>query len=407
MKKVNGRRKAERTVGARRNHPPFECIALLLQGGGALGAYQGGVYQALGEAGLHPDWVAGISIGAINAAIIVGNDPERRVEHLRAFWESVTEPPFGVPYVDAITIPDEFTRRMVNQARVLGTLVGGAPHFFSPRLPPPTLRAPGTIEALSFYDVTPLKATLERLVDFDRLNSGQTRFSVGAVNIRTGNFAYFDTTTHRIAPEHIIASGALPPGFPPTEIDGEFYWDGGIVSNTPLDWVLESQPRHDTLAFQVDLWSARGEFPRDLNEASVRLKDIQYSSRTRASTDKFRRNQALRAAAAKVLPSLPAAVRRTAEARMLEEAACRKVYNIVHLIYRARRFEGATKDTEFSRRTMEEHWASGYEDALLTLSHPEVLRRPRNLEGVRTFDLGHDGRVNLDYSDKSSIHEAE
>lgn len=392
-KKAAVRRKPVRAVRPPGGRPPFECIALLLQGGGALGSYQAGVYQALAESGLHPDWVAGISIGAVNAALIAGNPPERRIERLREFWEIVTTPPFGVPAFPEVRLLDESSRRAINQARVLGTLLGGAPHFFSPRIPPPAFRSAGTIEALSYYDTAPLTATLERLVDFDRINAGAMRFSVGAVNIHTGNFTYFDTTTHRIGPQHIVASGSLPPGFPPTEVDGEFYWDGGIVSNTPLDWVLDSQPRHDTLAFQVDLWSARGEFPRDLSEAAVRLKDIQYSSRTRASTDQFRIKQALRRAASVVLPRLPASVRQLPEALLLEAAACHKVFNIVQLIYRARSYEGATKDTEFSRRTMEEHWTSGYDDAVRTLSHPEVLRRPDSPDGVFTFDLGRDGRA--------------
>ena len=241
--------------------PPFERIVLLLQGGGALGAYQAGVYQALAEANLHPDWVAGISIGAINSALIAGNPSERRVEKLREVWETVSAPPFGVPYIAAIEGSDEFTHTLINQASSWGTVVGGAPGFFQPRVPPPFVYPNGSPEALSYYDVAPLRATLERLVDFDRINDGQIRFSVGAVNVRTGNFVYFDSTTHLIGPAHVMASGSLPPGFPATEIEGEHYWDGGLVSNTPLDWVLDARPGRDTLAFQVDLWNARGEVP--------------------------------------------------------------------------------------------------------------------------------------------------
>src|SRR5271167_4236374 len=237
--------------------PPFERIALILQGGGALGAYQAGVYQALAEANLHPDWVAGISIGAINAALIAGNSPEARVEKLREFWETVSEPPFGMPYIAALEGRDEFTHSVINEVRSWGALVGGAPGFFQPRVPPAFLYPNGAPEALSYYDVAPLRATLERLVDFDLIDTGATRFSVGAVNVRTGNFVYFDSTTHQIFAEHVIASGSLPPGFPPTEIEGEHYWDGGLVSNTPLEWVLDSRPGKDTLAFQIDLWSAR------------------------------------------------------------------------------------------------------------------------------------------------------
>ncbi len=221
----------------------------------------------------------------------------------------------------------------------------------------------GTLEATSFYDTRELKRTLERLVDFDRLNAGLRRFSVGAVNVRTGNFVYFDTTTHTIRPEHVMASGALPPGFPAIEIEGEHYWDGGLVSNTPLQWVVESEPRRDTLAFQVDLWSARGDFPRTMLNAMTREKEIRYSSRTRAGTDQFKRIQKLRCAAAGLLEQLPEHLKNSPEARLLGTVADRKVFNIIHLIYRARNYEGHSKDYEFSRASMEEHWRAGYHDA--------------------------------------------
>jgi NTE family protein len=372
--------------------PPFERTALLLQGGGALGAYQGGVYQALAEADLHPDWVAGISIGAINSALIAGNPPERRVEKLRAFWETVSAPPAGAPYLAGGVPYHDTTHRFVNQARAFGTLVAGAPGFFVPRLPPPYLNPPGTPQALSYYDTSPLRATLERLADFDRINDAGMRFSVGAVNVRTGNFVYFDNTTHQIIPDHVVASGSLPPGFPPTVIDGEHYWDGGLVSNTPLQWVLDSDPRLDTLAFQIDLWNARGELPRDLIGVELRQKEIRYSSRTRAATDQFKRQQLLRRAAAKLLPLIPPDLQQTPEAAMLARQADEKVYNIIQLIYHARNYEGTSKDYEFSRATMNEHWHAGYNDAVRTLRHPEVLQRPVDVDGVFTFDLAVDGR---------------
>jgi NTE family protein len=370
--------------------PPFERIALILQGGGALGAYQAGVYQALAEANLHPDWVAGISIGAINSALIAGNRPERRVEKLREFWETVSSPPFGISYVAPLEGRDEFTHSVINQLRSWGALLGGAPGFFQPRVPPPYLYPNGASEALSYYDVAPLRSTLERLVDFALINAGATRFSVGAVNVRTGNFAYFDSTTHRICPEHVMASGSLPPGFPPTEIEGEHYWDGGLVSNTPLLWVLDSQPRQDTLAFQVDLWNARGAAPLDMTEVEVRHKEIVYSSRTRAATDHYKNAQRLRCALANLLKQVPEAFRNSEDAKLLEQQADDKVCNIVHLIYRARSYEGIAKDFEFSRRTMEEHWRSGYDNAVRTLAQPEVMQLPDRSEGVRTFDVGRD-----------------
>ena len=372
--------------------PPFERVALILQGGGALGAYQAGVYQALAEANLHPDWVSGISIGALNSAIIAGNPPEKRVEQLRAFWETVSAPPFPLPTIPGLNIHGEYMHAAVNQMRSLGILLGGAPGFFAPRTPPPFLHPPGSAAALSFYDVAPLKATLERLVDFHLINAGAMRFSVGAVNVRTGNFVYFDSTTHAIGPAHVMASGSLPPGFPATEIEGEHYWDGGLVSNTPLEWVLESTPRQDTLAFQIDLWSASGAFPRNLVESELRQKDIRFSSRTRAATDHFKRKQLLRRAAAKLLAKIPGDVRQTPEAEILAREADEKVYNLIQMIYHAKTYEGSSKDYEFSRLTMEEHWSSGYNDAVRTLRHPEVLRRPNGIDGVFTFDLAVQGR---------------
>jgi NTE family protein len=373
--------------------PPFECIALLLQGGGALGAYQAGVHEAMTERGLVADWVAGISIGAINAAIIAGNPPQETVGKLRKFWETITASPLH-PAFDLLRlmgVKGDHGRSAINQANATFVLVNGAPGFFRPRVPSPLLQPPGSVEATSFYDTSQLRGTLEALVDFDRLNAGPMRCSVGATNVRSGNFVYFDTRRTRLRPEHIMASGALPPGFPAVEIDGEDYWDGGIVSNTPLQWVLESAPRQDTLAFQVDLWSARGDFPRDIAEVSVRLKEIQYSSRTRAATDGFRTAQKLRRAISALLDAVPGDAPLPPEVDLLREFSDQKVYNIVQLIYRSKHYEGDSKDYEFSRRTMEEHWRSGYQDATRALRHRRVFQRPDNMEGVVTFDLQRDG----------------
>jgi len=365
----------------------FEQIVLLLQGGGALGSYQAGVYQALAEADLHPNWIAGISIGAINSAIIAGNAPDKRVDRLREFWETVSASPLGIPYLKSIELQNPIVHHLVNQGRAVNILLFGAPNFFAPRLPPAALWPADAPDKASYYDTTPLKATLERLVDFDRINAGRMRFSVGAVNVGTGNFAYFDTTTDRIRPEHIMASGSLPPGFPATEVGGEYYWDGGLVSNTPLQWVLDGQPRKDTLAFQIDLWSAQGALPHDLTEVEVRHKDIVYSSRTRAATDQHKRMQKLRIAIANLLKEIPDKFQNSEHAKILQQESDEKVCNIVHLIYRARSYEGIAKDFLFSRQMMEEHWASGYDDARRALAEPEVMRRPDPIEGVRIFDV--------------------
>jgi NTE family protein len=374
---------------------PFECVALLLQGGGALGAYQGGVYEALAEANIHPDWIAGISIGAINAAIIAGNPPNSRVDRLREFWTGVTSSaPWhwsGNPFINLAQSDD--TRNLLNQMSANLAAAFGAAGFFSARPLMPWLQPGGTPASTSFYDTKQLKDTLERLVDFDRLNAGMTRFSAGAVNVRTGNFVYFDTTTHKIAPEHVVASGALPPGFPAVEIDGEHYWDGGLVSNTPLQWVIESDPRRkDTLAFQVDLWSAQGALPRNMAEVTTRQKEIQFSSRTRASTGQFKSVHRVQRALDALLRRLPADLEENDDLKILKSVASDKVHNIIHLIYRARNYEGHSKDYEFSRLSMQDHWRAGYHDAVRTLRHPDVLARPTSLDGVFTFDLERDGR---------------
>ncbi len=380
-----------RPTTARRSKYDFGCVALLLQGGGALGAYQGGVYEALAEAEVEPTWAAGISIGAINAAIIAGNAPAERVAKLRQFWEGISATPgFGAPLEwQSMFAKGDFARQWFNQANAAFATMAGAPGFFEPRLPPPWLQPPGSLEATSYYDTKPLKATIERLVDFDRVNAKTMRFSVGAVNVRKGNFVYFDSQRMPITADHVLASGALPPGFPAVEIDGEHYWDGGIVSNTPLQWVVENCDDVDVLAFQVDLWSARGAFPRTLQEVMTRQKEIQYSSRTRAGTDALKRMHKLRTAIYDIVQRLPGELRDLPSAKLLDEESDPHTYNIVHLIYRTQDYEGDSKDFEFSRLTMEEHWRAGYNDAKRTLRHKDIFEKS---DGVFTFDLAADGR---------------
>jgi NTE family protein len=377
-----------------RNRPPFESIVLLLQGGGALGAYQAGVYEALAEAGLHPDWTAGVSIGSVNAAIIAGNPPPQRVEKLQQFWRRITEPPttaaLGLGDFGDLSIKlplDATTRQIANQISAGQALLGGATGFFAPRVPVPWFWPTGTAAATSYYDTGALKTTLESVIDFDRINAGEMRLSIGAVNVASGNSVYFDTTTHTIGPEHVMASGALPPGFPAIEIDGERYWDGGLISNSPSQWVAMAEPRQDTLAFQVDLWSARGDLPRNMAQVLTRQKEIQYSSRTRANTDRFRQFQMLRNTLGMLLDKLPDDLKALPEVAALKPIAARKVYSLVHLIYRAQQYEGDSKDYEFSRQSMEDHWRAGYRDTTRTLRHPEVLTRPTNPEGVAVFDV--------------------
>ncbi len=370
--------------------PAYETVALVLQGGGALGSYQAGVYQGLHEAGIQPNWFAGISIGAINAAILAGNEPELRVPRLTEFWETICRSALlpDSSFEERITaLAGDGPGRATLSAFAAGrALLGGQDGFFRPRVPPPFLWPFGGIAATSFYDTAPLKDTLERLVDFDRINAREARLSVGAVDIQTGNFAYFDNAAMTIEPEHIMASGALPPGFPAVEIMGRRYWDGGLVSNTPLAEVLGHTPRRDTLAFQVDLWSAVGPLPQNLLDVAEREKDIRYSSRTRMATDAATELQRLRRALKRALDCLPPEAAVDPEIVSLRDLSCSKVYNVIHLIYRDKQYEAQHKDYEFSLPTMREHWEAGLADIRRTLKHPEWLERPRGL-GVVTHDV--------------------
>ncbi|MES3000274.1 MAG: patatin-like phospholipase family protein [Pseudomonadota bacterium] len=358
--------------------------ALVLQGGGALGAYQAGVYEAMLEDNAQLDWVAGVSIGAINAALIAGNAPEHRVARLREFWRDVSSAPAqNIPYVWG-------DRSWLGQWSAASAAMAGIPGFFRPRNDT-SLILGAAAPVLSYYDTAPLKATLERLVDFDRINARETRLSVGAVNVRSGNSVYFDNTTHRIGVEHIMASGALPPGFPPVHIDGQDYWDGGILSNTPLQYVLDSFPRTRRLVvLQVDLFSARGPMPRTLSEVMERQKDIAYSSRTRMNTDVAAAGINQQQALADLIAKLPARLRKDPAVTTLKAHMTHQPIDIVHLIYRDKPYELDSKDYEFSRAMVEEHWAAGARDMRNTIAHPEWLQSATE-NGVTTFDLTEPG----------------
>lgn len=366
--------------------PNAEKTVLVLQGGGALGAYQGGAYQALAAQRIEPEWVAGISIGAINGAIIAGNPPERRVERLRKFWELVSSrllfPPLAA---------DTQSRKIFNEASAAVVASMGSPGFFEPRVLPPVLMPPGTMEAISIYDTSPLKETLNELIDFDLLNSGAVRYSIGAVEVATGNLQYFDTTKVTITPEHIMASGALPPGFPPVAIEGKLYWDGGIVSNTPLQYVLDrGGPRSDMVIFQVDLFSAKGTIPQTLFDVQAREKEIRYSSRTRLNTDYFKLIQSMRRAIRRLDGVVPDDIKSGFDWQLLSSFSCGAAITIVHLIHRRAVYATQSNDYEFSRYTVNEHWRDGVDDVERTLNHPSWKHRPQPKEGVTVLDLTKD-----------------
>jgi NTE family protein len=385
-------------AGARSNQSgapdlDYEITALVLQGGGALGSYQAGVYQGLAEADIHPNWVAGISIGALNAAVIAGNPPERRNEQLRAFWEFICRHPWGPPVPlapprNALGELPAAWRTWVDSMEATGAVLHGQNGFFVPRPWYSLGLASQGPHTASFYDTRPLRTTLERFADFDRINQArEMRVSVGAVNVRTGNFAYFDNTQCRLRPEHFMASGALPPGFPAVEVDGEFYWDGGLVSNTPLHYVLTSQPRSDALIFQIDLWSAIGELPNDLLQVAVRQKDIQYSSRTRMVTTTLHEEQNTRRLLHELMALVPEAERDSPWYRRAAQLACMARRNVIHLIYRNKPYESYAKDYQFGMLTMNEHWASGLSDIRATLEHRNWLDKPSPEQPFVTHDL--------------------
>lgn len=355
-------------------------VGLVLQGGGALGSYQAGVYEALESSGYTPDWVAGISIGAINAAIIAGNAPKDRMPRLRSFWEEITAPTMLWPQATGVlAVCQRWTSAVM-------AIAFGQPGFFSP------YPQSWSDERVSYYTTSVLKTTLDRLVDFDRINSGkEMRLSVGAVNIETANFAYFDSREMRITPEHVMASGALPPGFPPIAIDGEQYWDGGLFSNTPLQYMVDYYPRRSRVIFQVDLFPARARHrPTNLDEVHEREKDIRYSSRTRLATSMLRERHDIRHAINELHKLLPPEIASTEQAKRLYEHGCVTTMDIVQLIYRPDEPQGWLKDFEFSRPTMELRWQQGLADARTTIqASPWLVPMPSEL-GVRVFDVIHD-----------------
>ena len=360
--------------------------ALVLQGGGALGAYQAGVYEALAESDSKLDWVAGVSIGAINAALIAGNAPDKRVARLRDFWNEVSS---GPGQSVQLALGD---RALLNQWSAASAALMGIPGFFKPRADLVSLLIlGGSAPLLSYYDTAPLKSTLERLVDFDRINHREMRLSVGSVNVRSGNSTYFDNAVQPIGVEHIMASGALPPGFPPVHIDGQDYWDGGILSNTPLQYVLDSFERKQSMVImQVDLFSARGAMPHTLSEVVERQKDITYSSRTRMNTNALGANVNLQQAVADLIAKLPANLRSDASVVALRQQMNHQPIDIVHLIYRDKPYELDSKDYEFSRSMVDEHWQAGVRDMRNTIAHPEWLESAAE-NGVTTYDLTEPG----------------
>jgi NTE family protein len=336
----------------------FDHNILLLQGGGALGAYQAGAYQGLLESGMAPDWVVGISIGGFNAALIAGNPPERRVERLREFWERLSShaPLIPPPWFDPV-------RPMLNQLSATASIMCGVPGFFRPRVPTPSFSIPvESPERLSYYDTEPLRETLEELVDFDLINRERVRLSLGAVSLTTGQSVYFDNHNTRIGPDHVRASGALPPGLPPVKVDGDYYWDGGVVSNTPLMYVLENLPRMRALVVQVDIFRPDGELPEDMDEVMRRSLDVRFSSRLPLGAEQIKKLAEMKSALTRLLAKLPASLKNDPDVQKLAPIRDVGEMTIARLTNRGLSHAGYSMDYEFSRATVKELWATGLDD---------------------------------------------
>lgn len=335
-------------------------IALVLQGGGALGAYQAGVFQALNENGLQPDWVVGTSIGAINAAIIAGNTEHERLPRLQSFWHGLARRDL----IDMRQVPDTARKSNILFA-TFDAVMRGVPGFFRPRaFNPFAAGLPVEPEAASFYDTRELADTLRQMVDFERLHAPESpRLTVSAMQVTSGELACFDSRHQRVGIEHVMASGALPPGFPPVRIDGKLYWDGGLYSNTPLELVLDDEPRTDTLCFMVDLWSADGPEPRTLDEVQTRQKDVTFASRSQRHIEEYRRLHNLRNAVHAMHAKLPATARKLAEIQEMAGTGCNTTMHIVRLPYGGKDWHLPCKDVNFSSGSIQWRWDQGYRDA--------------------------------------------
>jgi NTE family protein len=357
---------------------PKQQIVLVLQGGGALGAYQVGVFQALHERGIEPDWVIGTSIGAINGALIAGNRPENRMERLHEFWDRVEQ---GSP-------TGGLWPQLGNLFNNFGVVSRGIAHFFVPN---PTAwagsKAQVGVEAASYYSTAPLRETLQSLVEFDLLAERRTRLTVGAVNVRSGRMRYFDSRDTRLGPEHVMASGALPPAFPAIRIDGEPYWDGGIYSNTPIEAVLDDNPRRDSLIFAVNVWQPTGPEPESIWQVMGRQKDIQYASRAESHIARQKQIHHLRHIIRQLAGKLPPGERENAEMRELASWGCGTTMHVVRLLAPRLDGEDHTKDIDFTPSGVRARWQAGYADALRAVDLSPWSQPVDSMEGVVVHEM--------------------
>jgi len=339
-------------------------IVLVMQGGGAQGAYQGGVYQSLHEAGIEPDWVIGTSIGAINGSIIAGNSIEHRLERLRQFWSHVESPPPGLLGL--------FAPMFGSPATDLATLLSGVPGFFSPNAAfMRGLEAPVGVENAAIYSVDPLRQYLPELVDFDRLNSGMPRFTLGLVGVRDSRMRYFDSSYGKIGLDHVLGSSAVPPTFPAVRIDGEAYWDGGIYSNTPVEAVLDDSPRQSSVIFAVQIWHTRGPEPKSVAQVFARQKDIMFGSRSKSHIARQAELHRMRHIVRALIGMLPEEQRNMAEVQDLAGYGCSTLMHLVEINAEPLDGETNSREYDFSKATIEARWQAGYAD-----TRRMIARRP-------------------------------
>jgi NTE family protein len=350
-------------------------VVLVLQGGGALGAYQVGVYQALHEAGIEPDWVIGTSIGAINAALICGNAPEHRLDRLDAFWRQLEQQGFAPSALDPFGV--------LTMLGTMNTVLRGIPSFFIPN--PAALRgthASAGVEQASYYSTAPLRATLEPLIDWKYLCDCRTRLTVGAVNVCTGQMRYFDTRETPLGVDHVMASGALPPAFGAVRIDGEPYWDGGIYSNTPIEAVLDDKPRRDSLIFAVNVWHQKAPEPGSIWEVMSRQKDIQFASRADSHIARQKQIHHLRHVIRELSKELPAAKQADATVKELTSWGCGTQMHVAHLLAPRVESEDHTKDIDFTPHGIRARREAGYADTLRMVQRAPWTARADPIEGV-------------------------
>jgi NTE family protein len=355
-------------------------VVLILQGGGALGAYQAGVYQALAEGGVHPDWIIGTSIGAINGALIAGNPVGQRISRLRAFWDTISCDDFETWLPPALR-----HSQWIRYMNGLRSVLVGDPGFFLPRW---MVGFRGfTAENASFYDTRPLRQTLNKYIDFDYLNSGDTHLSVGSVSATQGEVTYFGTAHERLHLDHVLASCSLPPGFAATRVDGDVYWDGGVCSNMPLEKLIQEGGDCDTLSFIVQLWNQQGAEPTSLTNVFARQKEVGYASRFRHEIEAFRSIHRLRHAISELYEALPEQKQTSERYKMLSEMGSNRRVDLVCLGRKARNWELSTKDINFSRATIQERWEHGYQDAHESLRQAPWQRTDHAREGVFYYEI--------------------